>query len=993
MKSPFRPLLVVSAILSLANCDKPLPPAAAAPVAAETDNQLAEARDALQRQALEIETKTALMDKQLAEMAQSLKDRDNAELRTSLEALKRQNEELRGQADAARQQSDAIAERIPASPPLNVAPQPMALPDYSLFYEGLSPYGRWFEVNGYGYCWRPTITVAGWRPYVDGCWVWSSLGWAWQSNEPFGWATYHYGRWVNLARYGWIWVPGSDWAPAWVAWRQSRDCVGWAPLPPETGVFSGVYRDCDSRYGLGPSSYTFINTTQFVSPTYIHIYAPVTRQTTIFQNSVNVTQIVPSHSRGHAFVHQGGPPRSQMEQACGRPVPQRQVQSMHADQMPTRLQHHGSRDADAPVAMVELPAVAPGAHMRRPEIKERIQKPVLMGGFEGVPQQAAREIRENIAQEKETAVVQQRPPMRGHTQHAPGRRPVEPPTVVNASPAVPNAVPPETVRPASAAEKPAMAPTVPPVETATVQQQPGQGSMPQGSRRHSPEGRPATNLQAQETVRPAVAVEPGADAAREPRRRGQPGMGVPQALNVPPESKVVENSAPAAAPSTPSVMPAVVDNKAPEPSAAPVVPVVEPERTAPPAVVSAPPAVMPQPPADPIVSQQPVAAEAERTRMHAGREQAQAAAMEQRQQQEMLERGLAEKKAAEQAAVNAEAEKSRMQATAAQQEAQAAQQQRLAADQAAAETEKARQQAAATAAQQQQEMAAQQQRATAERMASEQAAAAEAERVRQQTEAAAMQQRQQEEATRRAAEEQQMKAQQETERRTQEMAQRQAEEQARRAAEEQQMRAQQETERRAQEMAQRQAEDTARRQQEAEMQRAQEQARRAAEEQQMRAQQEAAQRVQEMAQRQAEEQARRQQEGEMQRAQEQARRAAEEQQMRAQQEAVQRAQEMAQRQAEEQARRQQEAEMQRAQEQARRAAQEQQVRAQQEAVQRAQEMAQRQAEEQARRAQEMAQRQAEEQARRAQEEAQRAAAEAAQRAAAEAARNQPQPGS
>ncbi|WP_397381327.1 DUF6600 domain-containing protein [Prosthecobacter sp.] len=903
MKSPFRLLLVVSAVLSLASCDKPLPPAAAAPVTAETDNQLAEARDALQRQALEIETKTALMDKQLAEMAQSLKERDNAELRDSLDALKRQNDELRVQADAARQQSNAITQRIVVTPPPNVVPQPMALPDYSLFYDRLEPYGRWFEVNGYGYCWRPTITVAGWRPYVDGCWVWSSLGWAWQSNEPFGWATYHYGRWVNLARYGWIWVPGSEWAPAWVAWRQSRDCVGWAPLPPETGVFSGAYRDCDSRYGLGPTSYTFINTTQFVSPTYINIYAPVTRQTTIFQHSVNVTQIVPSRSQGHAFVHQGGPPRGQMEQACGQPVPQRQVQSMHADQMPTRPQHHGRRDADAPVAMVELPAVAPGAHMRRPEIKERIQKPVLMGGFEGVPQQAAREIRENIAQEKKTAVVQQQPPMRGHMQHAPGRRPVEPPTVVNAPPAVPNVLPPETVRPASAPEKPAMAPAIAPVETAAVQEQPGQGSMPQGSRRHSPEGRPATNSPAQETVRPAVAVEPGADAAREPRRRGQPGMGVPQAPNVPPESKVVENSAPAAAPSTPSVMPAVVENKAPEPSAAPVAPVVEPERTA-------APAVMPQPPAEPSVSQQPVAAESERTRMHAGREQAQAAAMEQRQQQEMQERGQAEKRAAEQAAANAEAEKSRMQATAAQQEVLAAQQQRMAADQAAAETEKARQQAAATAAQQQQEMAAQQQRATAERMASEQAAAAEAERVRQQTEAAAMQQRQQEEATRRAAEEQQMKAQQETERRTQEMA------------------------------AQRQAEEQSRRQQEAEMQRVQEQARRVAEEQQMRAQQEAAQRAQEMAQRQAEEQARRQQEAEMQRVQEQARRAAEEQQMRAQQEAAQRAQEMAQRQAEEQARR-------------------------------AQEMAQRQAEEQARRAQEEAQRAAAEAAQRAAAEAAR----------------------
>jgi len=951
MKSRFRSLCVVSAVLSLASCDKPTPPAAAAPVTTEADNQLAEARDALQRQALEIETKTALMDKQLAEMEQSLKDRDNAELRGSLDTLKRQNEALRVQADAARQQSNAITQRITVTPPPNVAPQPMALPDYSMFYQQLAPFGRWFEVNGYGFCWRPTITVAGWRPYVDGCWVWTSLGWAWQSNEPFGWATYHYGRWVNLARYGWVWVPGSEWAPAWVAWRQSRDCVGWAPLPPEQGVCSGVYRDCDSRYGLGPASYTFINTNQFVSSSYINVYAPVIRQTTIYQHSVNVTQIVPGHGREHAFVHQGGPPRAQMEQACGQPVPQRQVQTMHADQVPAHQQHHGHRDAAAPVAMVELPAVTPGVRVMHPEVKEHIQRPVQMSGFEGVPQQAATEIRETIAREKETAAVQQQP-VHGHTPHQAPRHPGEAPAVVNGAPSVPNAPPQETVRPASPAEKPVLAGEN--VTTAAVQPQPGHERMPHESPRHSVEAPavssviPMTNAPTQETVRPAVAAEPGTAVAREHKHHGDPVV-APAPASLPLETKTVEGSAPAVAPAT-------------QPA---------------PTLVTAPPAVMPQPPAEASVSQQPVAnekmaaepgtaaasAEAERARMQAAREEAHGAAMEQRQQQAMQERAMAEKRAAEQAAANAEAEKSRMQAAAAQQEALAAQQQRMAADQAAAETEKARQQAATAAAQQQQEMAAQQQRmaadqaaaetekarqqaataaaqqqqemasqqqrAAAERMAADQAAAAEADRVRLQTEAAAMQ-RQQEEATRRAAAEQQMRAQQETERRTQEMA------------------------------AQRQAEEQVRRQQEAETQRAQEQARRAAEEQQMRAQQEAAQRAQEMAQRQAEEQVRRQQEAEMQRAQEQARRAAEEQQMRAQQEAAQRAQEMAQRQAEEQARR-------------------------------AQEQAQRQAEEQARRAQEQAQRQAEEQARRAQEEAQRAAAEAAQRAAAEAARNQPQP--
>jgi hypothetical protein len=53
------------------------------------------------------------------------------------------------------------------------------------------------------------------------------------SEEPFGWATFHYGRWTRLRNIGWIWVPGDEWAPAWVSWRKSNDYIGWAPLPPE----------------------------------------------------------------------------------------------------------------------------------------------------------------------------------------------------------------------------------------------------------------------------------------------------------------------------------------------------------------------------------------------------------------------------------------------------------------------------------------------------------------------------------------------------------------------------------------------------------------------------------------------------------------------------------------------------------------------------------------------------------------------------------------
>lgn len=104
--------------------------------------------------------------------------------------------------------------------------------DVGLFYDDLSPYGHWFTYGSYGWCWSPYETRFGWRPYSEGNWAYTDAGWTWMSSEPFGWATYHYGRWIFDDETGWVWIPDTEWSPAWVAWRESGDWIGWAPLPP-----------------------------------------------------------------------------------------------------------------------------------------------------------------------------------------------------------------------------------------------------------------------------------------------------------------------------------------------------------------------------------------------------------------------------------------------------------------------------------------------------------------------------------------------------------------------------------------------------------------------------------------------------------------------------------------------------------------------------------------------------------------------------------------
>lgn len=118
------------------------------------------------------------------------------------------------------------------------------VPSVEVFYDRLAPYGRWID-SRHGRVWSPNVD-RDWRPYTLGRWGEDRY---WISDEPFGWATYHYGRWSFDARDGWLWIPGTEWAPSWVAWRDADDYAGWAPLPPGLSVSVGV------GFGYGYDNY------------------------------------------------------------------------------------------------------------------------------------------------------------------------------------------------------------------------------------------------------------------------------------------------------------------------------------------------------------------------------------------------------------------------------------------------------------------------------------------------------------------------------------------------------------------------------------------------------------------------------------------------------------------------------------------------------------------------------------------------------------------
>jgi len=161
------------------------------------------------------------------------------------------------------------------------------------FYESLDPYGHWMEVSDYGYCWQPRNVGPNWSPYSEGRWLYSDVGWIWVSDEPYGWAVYHYGRWANLASVGWIWVPDTEWGPGWVSWRQNDQYVGWAPLPPEARFRSSVGFSSwvDRYYGIGPGHYRFVEARNFGSPRLQTVFIDQSQNLTIINRTTNITNI------------------------------------------------------------------------------------------------------------------------------------------------------------------------------------------------------------------------------------------------------------------------------------------------------------------------------------------------------------------------------------------------------------------------------------------------------------------------------------------------------------------------------------------------------------------------------------------------------------------------------------------------------------------------------------------------------------------------------
>ncbi len=136
-----------------------------------------------------------------------------------------------------------------APAPTAEAPPSGARITVELFYEALAPYGTWEQRDPWGKVWTPSDPD--FVPYTQGSWAYTeSWGLTWVPDTEWGWATEHYGRWMQDGD-EWCWAPDTVWGPGWVDFRDADAYVGWTPLPPpdyDPAYAAWVYVDVSSLF-------------------------------------------------------------------------------------------------------------------------------------------------------------------------------------------------------------------------------------------------------------------------------------------------------------------------------------------------------------------------------------------------------------------------------------------------------------------------------------------------------------------------------------------------------------------------------------------------------------------------------------------------------------------------------------------------------------------------------------------------------------------------
>ena len=279
----------------------------------------------------------------------------------------------------------------------------------SFFYDRLAPYGEWVTVSGYGPCWRPARVAADWQPYLDGEWAYTDYGWTWVSFDPWGGDPYHYGTWVFSGAYGWIWIPGTIWAPAWVTWCITDDFFGWAPVSPTFAV--GVTGYLGPGVIVARRSYVFVPARQFVGVNVRSARVPIAENAVLVGRSRPMTRFT---VQGGVLVS-GGPALSRVEGVAGTRIQRVSLDHAKTQAIPLSTSPGGGRARIVVPASERARLIAAHAGHLPPPASRRAPEAVRSERAARPPSHAAKEAGPPVSRRvPEAAVPERAAPPRSH---------------------------------------------------------------------------------------------------------------------------------------------------------------------------------------------------------------------------------------------------------------------------------------------------------------------------------------------------------------------------------------------------------------------------------------------------------------------------------------------------------------------------------------------------------------------------------------------------
>jgi len=175
-------------------------------------------------------------------------------------------------------------------------------------YDDLDDNGDWRDDSNYGHVWYPNRVAVGWAPYHDGHWDWiSPWGWTWVDDSSWGYAPFHYGRWVTVGgRWGWVAGPvavRAVYAPALVVFIGSGGVgfggnVGWFPLGPREVYVPSyhVSREYVNRVNISNTTVNNVTITNVYNTTIVNKNTNITNVTYVNRNVRGAVTAVPQRA-------------------------------------------------------------------------------------------------------------------------------------------------------------------------------------------------------------------------------------------------------------------------------------------------------------------------------------------------------------------------------------------------------------------------------------------------------------------------------------------------------------------------------------------------------------------------------------------------------------------------------------------------------------------------------------------------------------------------